>query len=180
MYDNLNNEAIKSSGSPSAAAFPFEEPFCPVPLSEIPNSNLGLGSMVEVQMKDAENLHGVIQWVGLTAAGDLHSCLVGVELDEEPFDISIPVSNGSLADTRLFQCPPNRAVFVPPSKCLIDRRFNDAEQRQLAATASKATPSTSKVVDNYKMFGQKDCPVVPGFVPPLSKQRKESLLFPGL
>lgn len=149
-----------------------DEDFEPIALTEVPNSKLGLGSMVEVQLKDTQSLYGVIQWIGLKQPTNVNSCLVGVELDEEPVDEVIPgnvhLSDGMYAGVRIFKCPANRAIFVPPSKITKDRRFQDQQ------------PSTSKgaakPVDNYKMFGQKDCPVVPGAVPPLSECYSSALL----
>lgn len=128
----------------------------------MPNSKLGLGSMVEVQLKDTKSLYGVIQWIGLREAGNLNSCLVGVELDpvDEPLPPKVTLSDGVYAGVRIFSCPANRAIFVPPTKITKDRRFQEQ------ASTSKGG---SKQVDNYKMFGQKDCPVVQGFVPPLSE-----------
>lgn len=147
---------------------PEEEEFEPVPLTEVPNSKLGLGSMVEVQLKDT-SLYGVIQWIGLKQPGNLNSCLVGVELDDEPLPeeilpVQYTLSDGVYAGVRIFKCPPNRAIFVAPGKVAKDRRFQDQPS---ASGSGKA--GSSKQVDNYKMFGQKDCPVVPGFVPPLSE-----------
>lgn len=133
-----------------------------MPLSEVPNSKLGLGSMVEVQLKNAPSLYGVIQWIGLATPENLNSCLVGVELEDEPPEsVQVALSDGVYSGVRCFRCPPNRAIFIAPSKCTKDRRFQDQP--------SSSSKGATKQVDNYKMFGQKDCPVVPGFVPPLSK-----------
>lgn len=145
----------------------MEEEFNPVPLSEVPNSKLGFGSMVEVQLKNAPSLYGVIQWIGLTTPENLNSCLVGIELEDEPPEsVQLTLSDGVYSGVRLFRCPPNRSIFISPSKCTKDRRFQDQP------STSKAT---NKQVDNYKMFGQKDCPVVPGFVPPLSKESDRTI-----
>lgn len=176
MYDNLANASAELSQNrrfSSVVAVQHEEEFEPVPLTEVPNSaKLGLGSMVEVQLKDTPSLYGVIQWIGLRQPGNLNSCLVGVELDDEPLPEDIvpeqyTLSDGVYAGVRIFKCPPNRAIFVSPAKVAKDRRFQEQQATTSSATAAKA--GSSKQVDNYKMFGQKDCPVVPGFVPPLSE-----------
>lgn len=119
--------------------------------------------MVEVQLGEAQSLYGVIKWVGLKEPGNHSSCLVGVELDEEPVDeeVQLTLSDGVYAGVRLFKCPQRRAIFVSPPMISKDRRFQD----QASGTSGKG----AKPVDNYKMFGQKDCPVVQGFVPPLSE-----------
>lgn len=164
IYDNLANASAEGASL---------EEFIPMPLAEVPNSKLGLGSMVEVHLTGTQSLYGVIQWIGLTLPGNVLSCLVGVELDDEPMeDIHYPITDGVHSGVRIFKCPPNRGIFVPPSKVSKDRRFQDQPSTSSSVAVAKGNNicNGSKQMDsNYKMFGQKDCPVVPGFVPPLSE-----------
>lgn len=155
-----------------------EEDFDPIPLTEVPNSKLGLGSMVEVKL-DSLCLYGVIQWVGLKQPGNLNSCLVGVELDDDDDQVlgdlssahKLRLNDGVYAGVRIFKCPAKRSIFVTPEKLSRDRRFHDQQQPGTSGTKAGGSSSggSSKQVDNFKMFGHKDCPVVPGFVPPLSE-----------
>lgn len=69
---------------------------------------------------------------------------------------------------RLFRCPENRALFVHPTQCSKDRRFQDIELPQAAAVATPSTSQSAKLSD-AQTFGQVECPAVPGKVPPLSK-----------
>uniref|UniRef100_A0A1B0CQ63 ubiquitinyl hydrolase 1 n=2 Tax=Lutzomyia longipalpis TaxID=7200 RepID=A0A1B0CQ63_LUTLO len=143
-----------------------EEIPAPSPLSEIPEMNLGLGSVVEVSTDVSEDLYGVIRWIGYTpgnpAAGK--SLLVGVELEEDQPERPLTLTDGSYNGVRLFRCPPGRALFIPPSQCSKDRRFQDIDR-----------PSTSTAPDNYKLFGHVECPSVPGSIAPLKVAKPDDL-----
>lgn len=137
-----------------------DESIAPSPMSEIPETNLGLGSVVEVSTDVSEDLYGVIRWIGYSPgnSGGGKGILVGVELEEDQPEMPLTLTDGSYNGIRLFKCPPGRALFIPPTQCTKDRRFQDIER-----------PSTSTAPDNYKLFGHVDCPIVSGSVPPLSE-----------
>ncbi|XP_063700280.1 uncharacterized protein LOC134830659 [Culicoides brevitarsis] len=141
------------------------EPFIPTPLNEIPGTSLGVGSMVEVSTDISENLYGVIRWIGSTQNGNNNRIIVGVELEEEQNDRPLLLTDGIYNGIRLFRCPPNRALFVHPSQCSKDRRFVEE------AKSSRS----SQILDGKKMFGQVDCPIVEGSVPPLKIIKPEDL-----
>ncbi|XP_059616795.1 ubiquitin carboxyl-terminal hydrolase CYLD isoform X2 [Phlebotomus argentipes] len=143
-----------------------DEPIAPSPLSEIPDTNLGVGSVVEVSTDVSEDLYGVIRWIGYTPgnAAAAKGLLVGVELEEDQPERPLTLTDGSYNGVRLFKCPLGRALFIPPSQCSKDRRFQDIER-----------PSTSTVPDNYKLFGHVDCPIVHGSVAPLKVAKPDDL-----
>lgn len=63
------------------------------PLQDIPDTALGVGSMVEVSIPEAsENLYGVIRWIGM--AQGRNQIMVGVELEEDQDDRNLPTTNG--------------------------------------------------------------------------------------
>lgn len=142
------------------------QPFTPTPLSEIPGSSLGVGSMVEVVTDISENLYGVIRWIGSTQGSSNNRIIVGVELEDEQADRPLMLTDGTYNGLRLFRCPPGRAIFVHPSQCTKDRRFSDID---VGNSITSKSNRSSQVVDNTKMFGQVECPVVEGSVPPLSE-----------
>ncbi|XP_055710793.1 ubiquitin carboxyl-terminal hydrolase CYLD isoform X4 [Phlebotomus papatasi] len=143
-----------------------DEPIAPSPMSEIPETNLGLGSVVEVSTDVSEDLYGVIRWIGYSPgnSGGGKGILVGVELEEDQPEMPFTLTDGSYNGIRLFKCPPGRALFIPPTQCTKDRRFQDIER-----------PSTSTAPDNYKLFGHVDCPIVSGSVPPLKVAKPNDL-----
>ncbi|GAB0089119.1 CYLD [Sergentomyia squamirostris] len=136
------------------------------PLSELPDTNLGVGSLVEVSTDVSEDLYGVIRWIGFSSGNSAsgRGILVGVELEEDQPDRPLTLTDGSYNGTRFFRCPPGRALFIPPSQCAKDRRFQDIER-----------PSTSSAPDNYKLFGQVECPIVTGSVAPLKVAKPDDL-----
>ncbi|XP_054082508.1 uncharacterized protein LOC105220520 [Zeugodacus cucurbitae] len=133
------------------------------PLQDIPDTALGVGSMVEVSIPEAsENLYGVIRWIG-TAQGR-KQIMVGVELEEDQDDRTLPTTNGIYKCVRYFKCHDGRALFVTSDRCCTDRRFIELDGK---AAANIPTDS--------KMFGQVDCPSVPGAVAPLKIKSLEEL-----
>lgn len=173
-YDNSNNipHTIASSTSEGSVDVVIH----PSPLKELPgNPLLEVGSMVEVDSEKAE-LYGVIRWIGpLHSVGTSSSntrVMVGVELEDEPTDMDVFATDGSYDGIKLFKCPDNRAIFVHPSKCNQDRRFQDTVVT--SASTPKIVASTSKSSDANNMFGMVECPIVEGAVPPLKiVQQKE-------
>lgn len=162
----LGNSTHLENLIPAPVVTQDSEPFTPTPINEIPGTNLGVGSMVEVSTDISENLYGVIRWIGSTTqnGSNTNRIIVGVELEEEQPDRPLMLTDGTYNGMRLFRCLPGRALFVHPSQCSKDRRFADID----ASTSGKGNRS-SQILDGKKMFGQVDCPVVEGSVPPLSE-----------
>ncbi|XP_053697663.1 uncharacterized protein LOC128744574 [Sabethes cyaneus] len=165
VYDNSNN--IPHAASSSSASDASEVVTCQSTLKEVPdNPLLELGSMVEIDLEKTE-LYGVIRWIGPlhspSASSSNTRVMVGVELEDEPDHVNIELSDGVYNGIRLFKCPSNRAIFVHPSQCNRDRRFQDFGPTSLAPP--KAIATTSQQDNN--MFGKVDCPVVQGSVAPL-------------
>lgn len=78
---------------------------------------------------------------------------------------------------RYFKCPSGKGLFIDPKFCSVDRRFdNDLPSSIVGASSSSnhigtnSNASSSKTIaSNAKqMFGQMDCPIIPGRVAPLS------------
>jgi hypothetical protein len=141
-------------------------------LFEIPNSVLGLGSLVEVAIESGKNLHGVIRWIGQKHQDELkmsngyasNELVVGVELDEPCNERGLRLTDGMYNGQRCFRCPDRRAVFVSPKQCTKDRRFHDD-------TPSKSPTVRSNTPSDGKAFGA-DCPIIEGSVPALSELNK--------
>ncbi|XP_053960106.1 ubiquitin carboxyl-terminal hydrolase CYLD isoform X1 [Anastrepha ludens] len=133
------------------------------PLQDIPDTALGVGSMVEVSIPEAsENLYGVIRWIGM--AQGRKQILVGVELEEDQDDRTLPTTNGTYNGMRFFRCHEGRALFVPSDRCSTDRRFIETDGK-----------AASNIPTDSKMFGQVECPSVPGAVAPLKIKSLEEL-----
>lgn len=122
---------------------PIQNP--PKELQTVPNTDLEIGSMVEVSVED-DILPGVIRWIGKFSGKDPH-ILIGVELTEKllsKFDTAL--------NLKFFECAPNRALYVKPDQCTKDTRFIDDEPAYTSSSRFSETQS----------FGQVDCPVVEG------------------
>lgn len=67
-----------------------------VNLLEVPNSDLGIGSMVEVNVPNVQqHLYGVIRWVGvLHESGNNRLIKVGVELEDDHHDKQLSTTDG--------------------------------------------------------------------------------------
>lgn len=64
------------------------------PLQEIPGSDLGISSVVEVNVPESdENLYGVIRWIGVPP--NMRNIMVGVELDDYYTDKKLATTDGS-------------------------------------------------------------------------------------
>ncbi|XP_055634541.1 ubiquitin carboxyl-terminal hydrolase CYLD isoform X2 [Toxorhynchites rutilus septentrionalis] len=164
MYDNGNNIPQTVNSPPLDES---EALIQPSPLNIVPdNPLLEIGSVVEVDFEKGD-LYGVICWIGplhsLGASSSNTRVMVGIELEEEPLDLNVETSDGTYNGIRLFKCAPNRAVFVYPAQCNLDRRFQDFGTASLATTKIAA----SSLKSDNSMFGKMDCPVVIGAVPPL-------------
>ncbi|XP_053677566.1 uncharacterized protein LOC128727655 [Anopheles nili] len=163
----------------------------PSSLQELPNDpSLGVGSMVEVTLDAFDGpgsttamatdplYYGVIRWIGTlpTSSGGVNNrkVMVGVELEDEPIDLTLETTNGMHHGVRLFKCQGNRAIFVHTSQCSRDRRFQDIPPMSPGTSrAVQATSSGNKA--DTTMFGKVDCPVVKGRVPPLKILKLEEL-----
>ncbi|XP_055546306.1 ubiquitin carboxyl-terminal hydrolase CYLD isoform X2 [Wyeomyia smithii] len=164
-YDNSNNipHAVSSSSTSDASEVATYQST----LKEVPdNPLLELGSMVEVDLEKTE-LYGVIRWIGpldsSSASSSNMRVMVGVELEDEPDNSSVEATDGVYNGIRLFRCPSNRAIFVHPSQCNRDRRFQDFGPT--SQTQPKIVSTSSHSENN--MFGKVDCPIVQGSVAPL-------------
>lgn len=63
------------------------------PLQEVPKTDLGVGSMVEVNVPESnENLYGVIRWIGLPPGAK--SIMIGVELEDDHIDKQLLTTDG--------------------------------------------------------------------------------------
>ena len=135
-------------------------------LTEIPETSLGIGSMVEVSTDVTDNLYGLIRWIGertnQSNGASSPDLVIGVELELENTEPKLRTSNGMFENQKCFSCPSKRALFVHPSQCMKDRRFQ--EDSKASSTASYKSSSDARM-----MFGAVDCPVVEGSVPPLSE-----------
>lgn len=175
-YDNSNN--IPHTIASLSPATTEDVPIQPSPLKVLPdNPLLEVGSMVEVDVENAE-LYGVIRWIGpLHSPGTSSSntrVMVGVELEDEPMEPNIRATDGSYNGVKQFKCPANRAIFVYPTQCSQDRRFQDVVAT--SPSAPKIVASTSKSTsDANNMFGKVDCPIVVGAVAPLKILQQEEL-----
>ncbi|XP_067621560.1 uncharacterized protein CYLD isoform X2 [Eurosta solidaginis] len=133
------------------------------PLQDIPDTGLGVGSMVEVCIPEASaNLYGVIRWIGM--AQTRKQIMVGVELEEDQDDRTLSTTNGTYNGVRYFKCHDNRALFVTSDRCSTDRRFIESDGKTL-----------TNIPTDSKMFGQVECPSVPGAVAPLKINSLEEL-----
>ncbi|XP_046999360.1 uncharacterized protein LOC124615480 isoform X1 [Schistocerca americana] len=110
-------------------------------------TDLEVGSVVEVRVKLKPH-YGVIRWIGTVAEDKKRRKIAGIEMEED----HVGYSDGSFNGRRYFQCRPGKAMFVPLNSCQKDGRFQE--------------PHVS-VDSRIKSFGQIDCPVIPGVVPPL-------------
>lgn len=114
-----------------------------------------------------DNVYGVIRWIGFLPSTKILS--VGVELDDEQG--SHTNDDGAINGTRLFTCPPGRALFVEPEQCSVDQRFQDVKPiHNKSESERKASES----------FGNIECPIVEGSVAPLSKFLHQNFNFQNL
>ena len=107
-------------------------------------------------MLDYENpLYGVINWIG-----DLGepAKMAGIELEEE----LVGATNGWHNGTQMFACPDRKAVFVPLTHLMPDKRF-EIEPK----LTNGHNHLTNGATNGLNEFGDMDCPVVPGFHCPI-------------
>ena len=84
------------------------------------DENFEEGTLVELHFRDQNNkyeiIYGVIKWIGFSTND--RSKMAGIELEEE---IS-GGTNGWHEGTQLFACPDRKAVFVPLTHLMPDKR----------------------------------------------------------
>ncbi len=116
----------------------------PIDFSEV-ESDLELGSMVEVMGNPPHCKYGVVKWIGYLR--DRSKPIVGLEMEEE----STSCTDGTFAGKRLFICPPRKGFFVYLHKCRKDPRFEESpkyitrtdEQGEFLITLSTTSPHLS-------------------------------------
>ena len=93
----------------------------PIPLtaSDI-DTDLDIGSMVEVLGNPPQCQYGVVKWIGYLK--DRSKPIVGLEMEEE----SSSCTDGTFAGKRLFVSPPRKGFFVYMHKCRKDPRFEES------------------------------------------------------
>lgn len=145
-------------------------------LKEIEGTNLGIGSVVRI---NPEKMYGVIKWIGTDSSRQ--NTKVGVELEEAIEVNSALLSDGMLNGKRFvcfhilfsilenklcryFKCQEKRAIFVDPSKCFPDERFDEVVRPSKKHNNDR---SFDMEVDPSRMFGHIDCPIIKGSVVPL-------------
>ncbi|XP_044739895.1 ubiquitin carboxyl-terminal hydrolase CYLD [Chrysoperla carnea] len=138
------------------------------------NYGLGIGSLVEVNTDVSDPIYGVIRWISPYSPR-----IVGVELEEEQSHLPIELTDGTYNGQRYFKCTPGKGLFVPAQQCHVDQRFQDDDNpghhihNDLGMKQNNdgtLVKDQSNVVMDPTMFGQIDCPVIEGSVPPLCMQ----------
>ena len=122
-----------------------------------PDEDPEIGTLVELHIRDQEQvpLYGVIKWIG-EKAGETAK-MAGIELEEE-----LPgATNGWHNGTQMFACPDRKAVFVPLTHLMPDKRFENG----LNGHTNGGLNGTPNGFTHE--FGDMDCPVVPGFHAPI-------------
>lgn len=84
------------------------------------DSDLELGSMVEVLGNPPHCQYGVVKWLGYLK--DRSKPIVGLEMEEE----STSCTDGTFAGKRLFMSPPRKGYFVYLHKVKKDPRFEES------------------------------------------------------
>nr|XP_006009729.1 PREDICTED: ubiquitin carboxyl-terminal hydrolase CYLD-like [Latimeria chalumnae] len=80
-------------------------------------NNLGVNSVVEVDVDRGNPVSGTIRWVGRLPLKDCISA--GVELDDDK-----GMTDGSYLGEQYFTCPSKRGIFVRLQSCRPDSRFH--------------------------------------------------------
>lgn len=145
-------------------------------VNEIDGSELGLGSVIKVELS-SRKLNGVIKWIGRKVL-EPYDTLVGVELFDDVPDLTENFKNEHYSGRNYFSCPPGRqAVYVAPSKCTLDTRFlnNDVEPVDQVASVVR---ERDREVNPSNLFGEVDCPIVPGRYPPRRKYNVVNYRYP--
>ncbi|XP_065358711.1 uncharacterized protein CYLD isoform X3 [Calliphora vicina] len=183
-YDKIDTQQLLYANTPSnqidtdAAYDPpeflpavLDSEFMQVPcLQEVPSTDLGMGSMVEVNVPESnKHLYGVIRWIGVPPGNK--NILIGVELEDDCIDKQLLTTDGGYNGISLFKCPVGRGIFVTSEQCSIDRRFLGADGGAVGNGITEAADIKSKTTNGFheeqQTFGFMECPVVPGAVAPI-------------
>lgn len=113
--------------------------------------------------ENCDSAYGVIRWIGFLPSTKILT--VGVELEDEQIQPTNDLNDGSINGERLFKCPAGRALFVSPEQCSVDRRFQDVKVPTKYVSAGEKERE-KQATEN---FGNINCPIVEGSVPPLSR-----------
>lgn len=148
---NCDSDDVMLIGSNSSdGSSYYDTPERIIPGSQ--DSSLGIGSMVEVQVK-GEPYYGVIRWIGVILGDVAPRKVAGIEMEEE----HVWCSDGTFNGRRYFQCNPQRAFFVNLNQCRKDSRFQE----------TRANLTEPKAED----FGGLDSPIIPGVIQPVYRDR---------
>ncbi|XP_017289779.1 ubiquitin carboxyl-terminal hydrolase CYLD [Kryptolebias marmoratus] len=121
--------------------------------------HMGLNSMVEVTLATG-NAYGIIRWMGLLP--ERNDVMVGLELEEDN-----GVSDGTFKGCRFFTCPPKRALFVKPTSCRPDSRF-----QTISANHCEKMPEMDKLDEDADYgTGNLEC------FPPVSTEQVNQILI---
>ncbi|XP_017774296.1 PREDICTED: ubiquitin carboxyl-terminal hydrolase CYLD isoform X1 [Nicrophorus vespilloides] len=157
----LNDRSdYNKKSTPSTSTFYNDNEIFFNPPTPSETNDLTVGSVVEVLTDVSERpLFGVVRWMGIECGTRI--VLVGIELDEEHDYLPLQLTDGNYKGKQLFECNDGRALFVPINQCRKDSRFIDGSH----------TPRHSF---NERTFG-KDCPIIPGAIPPLIMKTEEDV-----
>ncbi|KAM7350875.1 ubiquitin carboxyl-terminal hydrolase CYLD isoform 2-T2 [Cochliomyia hominivorax] len=171
---NFENKKVQNAAYEPSEFLPttvLDNVFMQIPTQqEVPNTELGLGSVVEVNVPESnEHLYGVIRWIGIPPGCE--SLMIGVELEDDCIDKQIIKTDGGFNGVSLFKCPAGRGIFVTSDQCSIDRRFLGAEGGAVGNGSTtemndNKTKTTNGFHDEQQTFGHMECPIVPGAVAP--------------
>ncbi len=86
---------------------------------------LEIGTLVELHTIEHNVVYGVIKWLELASANSnknqMTAMMAGIELEEE----LAGATNGWHEGTQFFACPDRKAVFVPLTHLMPDKRFEN-------------------------------------------------------
>lgn len=116
-YDENSRKSSEKYSSSSTVSRKSESK-----LSSENENDLGIGSVVEVMIKD-EPHYGVIKWIGNIdyQNGAVRPLIAGIELEEEHCE----AGNGWMRGHKYFDCAPHRATFKLLNQCKKDSRFSE-------------------------------------------------------
>jgi len=128
--------------------------------------NFEEGTLVELHIRDQNDpIYGVVKWIGYPTND--RSKMAGIELEEE---IS-GGTNGWHEGTQLFACPDRKAVFVPLTHLMPDKRFENSRDSGPDVfengNGTDGANHNNHLTNGFGEFGEIDCPVVPGFQSPI-------------
>ncbi|XP_044751423.1 ubiquitin carboxyl-terminal hydrolase CYLD isoform X2 [Coccinella septempunctata] len=130
-------------------------------LQKAPNNDITIGTLVEISNDVTEEpLYGVIRWLGIENGTNF--ILAGVELENDPENLPLMLTDGTHNGDRLFNCSEKRALFVPIQQCHKDSRFQDG-------LPTPVHQPLDSLIDN------RDCTIIKGCVAPLCMPTEEDV-----